>query len=152
MSVPRVNARAVALADGRILVVGGYANSHYHASAELFDAQSGAFSTAGSMAAGRMSPVAVRLADGRVLVAGGSDAIGARADAELFDPAGGTFAFAGTMAAAREAATAALLADGRVLVAGGADFFDEGAWRSAEAYRAPIPDPIFADGFERTAE
>ena len=92
------------------------------------------------------------LADGRVLVAGGSDAVGARADAEIFDPVDGAFGFAGTMAAAREAATAALLADGRVLVAGGADFFDEGAWRSAEAYRAPIPDPIFADGFERAAE
>jgi hypothetical protein len=39
-----------------------------------------------------------------------------------------------------------------MLVAGGADFFDEGAWRSADVYRDGIPDPIFADGFERVAD
>jgi hypothetical protein len=128
MGTPRYAAAAAPLADGRVLIAGGFyddaGGEHYLASAELFNPLNGTFSSAevGSMATPRRGAVAARLPDGRVLVAGGSYDDGTEhelASAEAFDPATGAFTPVGAMGTARVRAAAAALPDGRVLVAGG---------------------------------
>ena len=124
MTVERGLHTATLLADGRVLVVGGFTTGlSALASAELFDPATGAFSPTGSMATGRAVQIATLLQDGRVLVAGGaSDTWDIHlASAEVYDPGSGSFSATGPMAAQRidYFDTATLLADGRVLVAGG---------------------------------
>jgi hypothetical protein len=116
------------LADGRVLVAGGYIDVEVAlASAEVYDPSADAFSATGSMVDARGLHTATRLADGRVLIAGGGPAswvgntLPYLASAELYDPATGTFSPTGPMAMPREDHTATLLEDGRVLIVGGND-------------------------------
>lgn len=119
----RVLFRATLLADGRVLVSGGFNLTGALAASEVFDPASGRWSAVAPMAQARMKHVTLALADGRVLVAGGDRGDGwPIADAELFDPASGTWSRAGALHAPRESAAAALLADGTVLVAGGLSY------------------------------
>jgi hypothetical protein len=122
MRHPRDAHTATTLADGRVLIVGGFTGEGMPplAEAELFDPRAGAFGPAGSLATGRGGHVAVRLPDGRVLVAGGW--VGPRrytASAEIFDPATGAFTAGPAMPGPRLGAAAVALPDGRVLVTGG---------------------------------
>ena len=122
MNAARQSPGVVALADGRILFVGGRdgQSGGFLASAEIFDPQTGFFSPTGSTAEPRLAPAAARLTDGRVLVTGGEQAAGQPiASAQLYDPQTGTFSATGAMRAARSGATATLLADGRILIVGG---------------------------------
>jgi hypothetical protein len=134
MTVGRGYHAAALLADGRILVLGGFAaGSEMLATAELFDPTTGIFSPTGPMAKARSSgPAATRLVDGRILVTGGFDGRTTIAAAELFDPATDTFVATGPMTEGRIYATATLLVDGRVLVTGGGG--DHGGLASAELY------------------
>jgi hypothetical protein len=136
MTTARTRHAASALADGRVLIAGGFgSNSPALASAEIYDPATGKWSGTGLMTAGRESHTATglmmaarvghtatRLRDGRVLVVGGS-AEGAvppdLSSAELYDPATATFSPTGDMHAHRSEHSATLLADGRVLIAGG---------------------------------
>ena len=129
MTSARADAMAVLLADGRVLIVGGWTGRDAMTgvtSAEIYDPATGSFSSTGSMAEGRVSPSATLLADGRVLVAGGfpfeSMNVGpapALASAEIYDPATGTFSPTGSMAEGRGGHTAVRISSGDVLVAGG---------------------------------
>ena len=116
---------ATLLADGRVLVAGGYeAGNITLASADLYDPATDTFSATGSLAAARGFHTATLLSDGRVLVAGGGPASWSVGDAfltsaELYDPTTGTFSPTGSLATARDLHTATLLSGGRVLVAGG---------------------------------
>ncbi len=118
---------ATLLADGRVLVAGGFDFADQPlSSAAVYDPATGTFSPTGSMATARGLATATLLADGRVLVAGGGAATWVQpglvlASAELYDPKTGTFSPTGSMATAREGHTATLLRDGRVLIAGGID-------------------------------
>jgi hypothetical protein len=110
---------AVQLADGKVLVAGGYGTSGLAvASAELYDPATGTFTATGSMTVPRVYAVAALLANGRVLVAGG-EAASPLASAEVYDPATGTFTATGSMHVTRSYHSATLLANGSVLVAGG---------------------------------
>ena len=110
---------ATRLADGRVLIVGGF-NDAPLALAELYDPATGKFRVTGSMAQSRIDPVATLLSDGRVLVTGGVDGAGNPvAPAEVYDPATGSFTGTGSMVHPRTGYTATLLPDGRVLFAGG---------------------------------
>ena len=121
------------LADGRVLVVGGWGEGERLATAEIYDPATNRFTPTGSMGSARNSHTATTLQDGRVLVAGGLTVDAYTLEtAELYDPASGQFEATGSLADPRFMATASLLADGGVLVGGG---LDNGAWRPyGEAY------------------
>ncbi len=128
MQVPRTNAAATTLADGEVLIAGGYNSSgNYLSSAELYDPATETFSalagSGGQMRASRYGPTATRLADGRVLIVGGENASGTETSAEVFDPTTGTFtALTGPDRSAtvgRYGADAARLGNGDVLIVGG---------------------------------
>jgi hypothetical protein len=139
MGVGREIHTATLLADGRVLVAGGFdASDAALASAQLYDPVTDRFSPTGSMTAARGFHTATLLGDGRVLIAGGDSKTWHwtgpfLASAELYDPATGTFTATGSMSAARQEHTATLLRDGRVLIAGGNDT-GASAVASAELY------------------
>jgi hypothetical protein len=79
MSTTRAEFAAAILADGSVLVAGGFdvpGTGKPLSSAEIYDPATGAWRDAGSMDFARTQFTATRLQDGRVLVTGGS-AIGA---------------------------------------------------------------------------
>jgi hypothetical protein len=119
MTTARELHTATLLADGRLLVAGGFGPSNWTASAEIYDPASGTWTATDSLATARCCHTATLLPDGRVLVAGGYDN-GPLATAEIYDPASGTWTATASMASARYYHTATLLPGGRVLVAGGA--------------------------------
>lgn len=121
LGAPRVGHVAALLADGSVLIAGGWLPSGVTATAERYDAARGAFLPAGTMTTPRGSPTATRLGDGRVLLAGGSADGRVLRSAELYVPRTGRFARTGALAVARGAHVAVALRDGRVLVIGGSD-------------------------------
>jgi hypothetical protein len=115
---------ATRLDDGRVLVVGGFADGGtIRSSAEVWDPATGSFAPTGSLATGRYGHTATLLPHGRVLVAGGvaggDGSYTLVATTELWDPATGTFSPGRTMLEAHANHAAAGLADGTVLVVGG---------------------------------
>lgn len=104
---------ATALADGRVLTLGGWTPF-----AELYEPLTGTWSSTGNSVTNHRLHTATLLADGRVLVAGGEGA-SASASAELYDPTTGTWSSTGNMVTYRREHQAVALADGRVLVMGG---------------------------------
>jgi hypothetical protein len=130
MATARYAHTASVLANGKVLVAGGYGSSGRLASAVLYDPVTGSWSATGSMATARYLHTASVLANGKVLVAGGYGSSGSLASAELYDPVTGSWSPTGNMATARWRDTASVLANGKVLVAGGGP----GALASAELY------------------
>jgi hypothetical protein len=127
------------LADGRVLMVGGWNGYEYTAGAELYDPSSGTWSATGSLATGRGYHGMSLLFDHQVLAVGGSTLVGNKAvatdSAELFDPTTGNWSSAGSLAAGRIYPTATLLVSGKVLIAGGHS--GSGTLSSAELYEPP---------------
>jgi hypothetical protein len=122
MSVPRAGHTATSLADGRVLIVGGYAGEGRGplASAELFDPVSNEFVPTGDMAQGRGSHTATALDDGRVLVVGGMSERNQLLDSvEVYDPLTGTFRAAARLPHPRATHVAVRVESGEVLVVGG---------------------------------
>lgn len=137
MSMRRQGATITLLANGRVLVVGGFGPASVPlASAELYDPRTRAWSATGSMQTPRGGHTATLLATGDVLVAGGYGPSTALASAELYDPHAGKWTFAGRMHQARVGHTATLLPDGSVLVVDGTVGRAMSGLRSAEIYSA----------------
>ncbi|MBI1801849.1 MAG: hypothetical protein HY259_03560 [Chloroflexi bacterium] len=129
MATPREGHMLTLLADGRALITGGHQGRHseiiIHASAEIYNPATGAFTPTGSMTLKRHKHDATLLSNGKVLISGGSDERddrGAYRSAETYDPQTGIFTWAGNMTTARykHQGTSVLLKDGRVLLMGGA--------------------------------
>jgi hypothetical protein len=121
LSVPRAGHTATALADGRVLVVGGFSGERQPplATAEVYHPATGRFEPTGPMSGRRAEHTATRLRDGRVLIAGGANGSVVLAGAEVYDPATGRFSAVAPLPGPRSIHGATLLGDGRVLVAGG---------------------------------
>ena len=123
LSVPRGEATAARLADGRALVVGGQSiigDNQSTATAELYDPATNAWTAVAPMTVPRLYAGAVTLRDGRVLVVGDSTIAtdNAATTAELYDPRTNVWTPTGPLTTPRTRPGLALLADGRALVAG----------------------------------
>jgi len=119
MNTRRAAHTATLLANGKVLVAGGFAgDKNSLASAEIFDPKTSAFSSAGNMSFTRAGHSATVLPDGKVLIAGGYN--GNYLDsAEIYDANTGRFTPTGKMTLPRSGHIAVLLENGKVLLAGG---------------------------------
>jgi hypothetical protein len=136
-TIARMAHTATPLADGRILVAGGFTDPAQAAhSAELYDPGQRRFVPLPRMIVPRHSHSSTLLSDGRVLIAGGYDVSNRPvATVERFDPVRGRFERVGSMTEPRAGHLAFRLPDGTVLLAGGVG----PSWRflaSAELYDA----------------
>lgn len=138
MSTQRSLHTATGLANGRVLIAGGYDKTMTTlSSAEIYDPLTRRFSTIKPMKYARVAASATRLKDGRVLMVGGQDAAGVgMASVEIYDPLTGSFTETGSMTIARLNPSVTLLDDGSVLVTGGNKGTSKSpALASAELYR-----------------
>lgn len=118
---------AALLEDGRVLVVGGWTQGQsvepsLIATAEIYDPETGNWSTTGSMTQVRDGFSATRLEDGRVLVVGGgggSSGTTPLGTLEAYDPGTGTWSIVGELVQARARAAVVQVDNGAVMVAGG---------------------------------
>lgn len=142
----RIAPKATSLADGRVVVSGGYPYE-----AEIYDPTTDAWSMAGAMLTHRMQGGATRLPDGRVLHVGGKGdgPFEYNVTAEVYDPRLNGWTFTAAMQLARVDDPIAL-GDGRVMMAGSGGAVANAA---AEAYDprtgtwsaiAPLPAPRLA--------
>jgi len=118
LATQRYDHFAVKLANGRVMVGGGYSGSAAPDSVELFDPATQTWAATGALTEPRdWDPTAVLLDSGLVLLAGGAvNAV--LQSAELYDPSTGTWAPTTPMGYARYQHSAVRLLDGRVLLAG----------------------------------
>lgn len=127
----RASGVAEVLADGRVLVAGGFdAMGNGDPCAVLYNPSSGTFSSGPCFAAathGRAFPASARLLDGRVLVSGGQTyyqgSTRLAPDADVYDP--GTNRWTARTAVTRFEHTLTTLEDGRVIAIGGVDDWNE---------------------------
>ncbi len=133
MSAGRVGHAAMLLANGQVLVAGGFSHNAYSlASAELFDPATGTWRSAGTMGIGRTYGTATQLSSGQVLLTGGTfDTFHSLPSAELYDPAG-VWSNAASMLAGRVGHTATRLFNEQVLITGGSN--GAGYQASADRY------------------
>jgi N-acetylneuraminic acid mutarotase len=119
MNVVRYKHDSILLKDGRVLVFGGSDNRDWNGqykSAEIFDAATNEFTTAGEMnfARFKVEGTAVLLKDGKVFIGGGG------VEAEVFNPLTNTFIkTTGEFGTPLHYATVTLLDDERALIVGG---------------------------------
>jgi hypothetical protein len=126
MNGARAGHSATLLANGKVLVAGGYdGQAHYSeackcrflgmATAELYDPATGTFTPTGDMTAPLAGPIATLLSDGKVWITTGGD--GPDFGAQLYDPDAGAFSDTGwRYATSLIAATVNLLASGQLLI------------------------------------
>src|SRR5262249_47063522 len=131
LTTERAGHTANLLADGRVLVAGGFTGqrltcgnclSNLTATAEIYDPDTGRFTPSVDLNTARWKHTATLMGNGKLLVVGGFknyNASNATSSAELFDPASGGFSPTANTSHARGDHSASLLSDGRVLIAGG---------------------------------
>ncbi len=125
MSIGRAAHTMTLLADGRVLIVGGYSAAADYRFAEIFDPRDERFTPVADAQALRANHVAQRQADGRVLILGGEtvpaggDAILPLASVLRYDPASGRFETVKPLAVPRTWAAGVPLPSGALLLFGG---------------------------------
>jgi hypothetical protein len=132
----RAHHTATLLADGRVLVAGGYQQergSNSLASCAIYDPATGQWTYTGFMNEPRFFHKAILLPNGKVLATGGLGLVSWGAiSCELFDPTTGQWTMAAPMSIGRYNHTATLLQDNRVLVTSGV--VTRGGTTTAEVY------------------
>jgi surface antigen len=129
--VPRESATAIRLADGRVLLAGGYNGGGSACTdtdpvdTEIYDPSTGQWSFAGNLPHGWLGGAMVLLPDGQVLMVDGTDSSGNFADAVIFNPATNQWTEAAQPILPRSSADATLLPDGNVLVSQGGQLQSE---------------------------
>jgi hypothetical protein len=108
MTMRRAGHTATLLPNGKVLMIGGGSDGGAtlpfygtgSATAEIYDAGAGLFTSTGCMAAARFGHTATLLKNGKILVAGGTDSYSSApsSTAEIYDPATGHFDPTGAMA------------------------------------------------------
>jgi hypothetical protein len=121
LRVARFSFSSTLLADGRVLVAGGWnSQSEYLSSAEIYNPQTGNWTSTGLMKHRRGHHTGTLLPNGNVLVTGGIDVFtSVTATAEVYNPDTGAWTLTGPMSNGRSDYLSTLLPDGKVLVAGG---------------------------------
>lgn len=119
MAVARRFAGSAMLADGRVLLAGGFASSGEVGSATIYDPTTNAWTEAAPMLFPRHYFTTTALLDGRVLVAGGYTVGGVTTHAEIYDPAANTWTATGALNSPRNGHSALRLPTGKVVVLGG---------------------------------
>jgi len=140
LNTGRFDQGMVRLNDGRVLGAGGGVlgsnGLEYTATSEIWDPNTGQWTTTGDMTSPRseIDHATVLLPNGQVLVPGGFLAPDTpQGSSDVYDPSTGTWSAGGDMSTARAGHAAAHLADGRILVIGGLDA-PPGATASVDIY------------------
>jgi hypothetical protein len=128
LAVARFAHTAIALPDGRVVVIGGETDGAPALAIEVFDPSTETFAELAVLPAPRENHTATLLADGRVLIAGGGDAnavggpagTGLVAAVSILDPATGALEDVAPLRVPRSHHTATRLPSGEVAVIGGA--------------------------------
>lgn len=125
LSVSRSSHGATRLVDGRVAVIGGGTRNSILftpvSSIEIYDPNSGNWSTAGNLNTARFGATGTLLPDGRILVVGGNSGTFAVASSEIFDPGSGVTFSGAPLQSPRDGHTATMLPGGRILICGGSD-------------------------------
>jgi len=160
MNGARSELQMVALADGRVFVLGGdeafspSGGLEMRGRGEIFDPATSTWSLTDPMLTPRWGHTVAALPSGEILVVGGQDAGWMDAGAtEIYDPVTGKWREGPTLAQPRFSPSVTLLPDGRVLILGGPTD-DEYSYASApEIYDAKTARMGFAGpvGFATTA-
>ncbi len=159
MATARAYHSAHLLADGRVMVVGGYAAAGATTSTEIYDPVSDTWSAGPPATFTHAGAAATTLADGRPLVVGGCCG-GFQGTGEVFNPASNTWTTLPVFGFDHAGATAVLLGNGKVIFAGGggvppytatAELFDPTTWTitptgSLLLARVPGPGTLLQDG------
>jgi len=126
LATGRLQHTATLLHNGKVLVTGGANNvidpmrfMSPLASCELYDPDTGTWTTVNALRVEHMFHTATLLNNGQVLVVGGLSNSDLTPDVELYNPATGTWSTTDSLALTRREHTATLLSTGMVLVAGG---------------------------------
>lgn len=133
--IARYQHTTAGLADGRVLIAGGWRHANSAASvppladAQIYDPRSHSWEKTGTLNMARAQHAAVTLGDGRVLVIGGMNHA-MLASTEIYDPATQVWTLAAPMEQSR-CGHAATYVGGLVVVSGG---FNQGPQASLQIY------------------
>jgi hypothetical protein len=130
LETPRIQPLAHALADGRVLVIGGEWRAGVSTAETLM--ADGESAPLGTMRGERAAAASEQLVDGRILICGGEANRRMNRTAEIFDPTTNRFERVGDMKSARAGHTATRLPGGKVLIVGGGT--EAGAIADAEIF------------------
>ncbi len=147
MALTRFGHQAVVLADGRVLVVGGYghkpnrpATDYPLVDAEIWNPATGAWRPAGRTCVARATPLLQLMSDGKVMVCGSGTT-----KTEIYDPATGRWGFGGGTTLNRYLAQLVPMANDLALQVGGYDYATATA-DSLLRLRIPAADAFAAGG------